>query len=407
MSIKAVIFDYSTLLLDKNRVEIIDKLRALIQSLRNLGIKIVVFSTHPKNINTALSFYNLPPVDLFLCRKDIGISKGSHRWIDIAGSRLRFRNNDFLYIGDDKLDWRTAINAATLFLHAEWAKPLSSQVTPYSFQDPADIWQFISHFLLTPPRWEYKLDLSDHNVCIRSLLEATVELPATKPISFRLQDIFTYHNTVSINNYSARDILMLHAITSLYLEGLIYPNSLFVIYPSSTPGKINDVIEEFLHPVSKIFHGYYKNDLLCRTVQAPDTSIERWQAKQENRQPNVSFINQSNTVHINPYYRGKITGKSVIVIDDFTTTGMSLEWAKNLLLAAGADNIVLLTIGKYPRDHTIYSPINIPIDPFKLTTYSLHDFQKISQPLEREPSAQQVIYKSFSYWKDGKPLPIS
>ncbi|MFG3064842.1 hypothetical protein ACGFYM_40840 [Streptomyces sp. NPDC048231] len=48
-------------------------------------------------------------------------------------------------------------------------------------------------------------------------------------------------------------------------------------------------------------------------------------------QADISIGAQARTVRINPKYRGKLKGKTVIVFDDFTTEGKSIEWARTLL----------------------------------------------------------------------------
>ena len=46
--------------------------------------------------------------------------------------------------------------------------------------------------------------------------------------------------------------------------------------------------------------------------------------------------------------------RTVLVFDDFTSTGRTLDWARNLLYAAGASRVVLLTVGKYPSPYFLH-----------------------------------------------------
>jgi hypothetical protein len=277
------------------------------------------------------------------------------------------------------------------------------------------VWRFLTHFLLQPPRWEYSLDHTEEALFFRSLLGSDVRLPATKtepprtPPSFTLQDVFTYDIKVRVGSLKAVDVLMLHAMTSLYLEGLIRPNSLFAVYPSSKPGKISPLLKEFLKPASRLFHGYFKEDLLVRATQAVDSSLEKANARRENRRPNIPDTNQTNTVHINPAYRRTLQGRPVIVFDDFTTTGQSLEWARNLLYSAGASQVILLTIGKYPKPHAVHrlKPL-AGVRPFERGEYVFSElFDKYEIVLTRNRDAQRAITNSFQYMINKQPLPLT
>jgi phosphoribosylpyrophosphate synthetase len=406
--LKGTIFDHSTILVDSRDAKLVATVRALLENLKAAGLKLVIFSTNPQDIDTALNQRGFPPKDLFLTREDVGENKGSPAWVRMAAERLDAQPHDLLYVGDDERDWRSAINTATFYMHAGWTGPIPAGVTAFGASKPETVWMFITHFLLQPPRWAYTLDVDEYRLHLRCLLGAKFMLPSTEPSdTFRLQDVFTYGNEVKVGKESARNLLMIHAVTSLYLEGLIPPFSPFAVYPSSKPGKISRALQGFVQPVSRLFHAYFKEDLLLRAAAAPDTSLERVKARNEARAPNVSFTDQSNTVHVNPEYRNLIEGKTVVVFDDFTTTGMSLEWARNLLYAAGAARVILVTVGKYPRPHTVYVPVrdNI-IVPFEPKQYKLDMFAPARIDMTQNPITPTRVLRSFALWKDGKPYPV-
>jgi hypothetical protein len=69
--------------------------------------------------------------------------------------------------------------------------------------------------------------------------------------------------------------------------------------------------------------------------------------------------------------RNHIAEDNVLVLDDFITEGNSFECARNLLFAAGAANVVCVSIGKYGQRYnlvTIKSEFNpfAPIDSSKI-----------------------------------------
>lgn len=412
--ITGVIFDYSTLLIDPQQERLINELRKLLSLLKTRGLSITVVSTHEKPINNRLAQLGFPPADMVITRQDVGKPKGSPEWIYEVANRLNVESHQLLMIGDDAPDWQSAINSATVYLHAKWMGPLPERVTAIGAPEPQSVWRFATHFLLVPPRWEYAFDVPEIGLSVRSLLGSDVRLPASsetiskRSAPFTLQDIFTYNNKVKVGPYSGRDLLMLHAITSLYLEGLIEPRSWFAVYPSSTPGKKSPILREFLESVAKLFHGYFKEDLLVRAAKAVDSSLEKATAKKEGRAPNIPETNQTNTVHVHPDYKSKLRGRSVIVFDDFTTSGSSLEWARNLLYAAGARHVTLLTIGKYPLPYIIHGrKANSIIKPFERRDYQPDMlFEKNPVNLQRDLAGQRIIRESFTQWIKKEPLNI-
>lgn len=412
-ALTGVIFDHSSILLSHSGRGP-NELKNLLQSIAAAGLRSVVFTTHAQPVNDQLRALGYPPADLVLTQADVGKRKGSPEWILEAARRLECEPHQLLCVGDDELMWRSAINAATIYIHSKWSAPLPERVTALMGETPAAVWRFLTHFLLQPPRWEYALDHPEEALYFRSLLGADVTLPSSKAESpdtgsFTLQHVFTYDVKVRIGPFKAVDVLMLHAMTSLYLEGLIRPNSLFGVYPSSKPGKISPLLEEFLKPASRLFHGYFKKDLLVRAVQAVDSSMEKAKARKENRRPNIPDTNQTNTVHVNPSYRKTLQGRPVIVFDDFTTTGQSLEWARNLLYAAGASQVVLLTIGKYSKPHVVHhlKPL-AGIRPFERGEYVINDlFDRYEIALTRNRDGGRALNSSFSYMINKQPLPLA
>jgi hypothetical protein len=191
----------------------------------------------------------------------------------------------------------------------------------------------------------------------------------------------------------------------LHVDGLIERNSFLTVYPSSKPGMSNAVLREFVQPASSLFHAYFREDLLVRGVEAIDSSMERVQARDEGREPAISFLTQANTVHVNPRYETGLQGRDVIVFDDFTTTGMSQEWARNALYAAGARSVTSVAIGKYPKPHTIFEPREgVVLQPFEVGDYSLSDFVATPMTIPRNIEAQRVLRDSFAAWRVDEEL---
>ena len=55
------------------------------------------------------------------------------------------------------------------------------------------------------------------------------------------------------------------------------------------------------------------------------------------------------SININPYYRGKLSGKTVCILDDYVTNWPSFEALRNLLLKAGVARVIFVAIGRFRR----------------------------------------------------------
>lgn len=401
-TLQVVIFDYTTL--KDVPTEHLSALQDLIQKFRTVGVKFAVFSNDSVDLTATLQRNALPEVDLFLTAADVGKKKGAKVWITRAAEVMNCAPHQMLYIGDSFNDWTTAINSAVMYLQARWsqARPLGKE--SLQVDTPDDIWVFATHFLLQPPRWQYKLDRQQSY--LRCLLNARTRLPGTivseraSSEGFELKDIFTYKQDIQIGAWSGRDALMLHAITSLYLEGLIPQGTFFAAYPSHTPRTHDPLIDDWFRPAAKTFHGWFKEDLLVRAQAAPDTSKLRATKRQATPEMQMS------TVHVKADYRHKLSGRTVVLIDDFTTEGTSLEWGRRLLLAAGAARVVLLAVGKFgrriPLTHSGYVFNSEPsLDPFSVTEESFDTlFTAHPLTLQADDDAAKRIGSSFEFMRN-------
>jgi hypothetical protein len=166
-------------------------------------------------------------------------------------------------------------------------------------------------------------------------------------------DAFKNKIDTTLHGASFSRILVMHLIASLYLEGLLCEGrnaADCLIYPGhsmlSTPPP---VIEAALVGMQFVRTKFPK----IAPVRWSD-AVHSSRSRIEGHREKVHFSNQPSTVWVPPVY--KVEGKRIFVLDDFTTDGYSLEAARNLLLAAGADRVSLIAFGKYPRPYTVAVP---------------------------------------------------
>lgn len=326
----------------------------LLHLLDQRGVAWVLLTTQAIDAAAICSAGGLPQPVCHLSQQDVPGRKnrGSGVWLDHAAELLHLRKNQMVIVGTTEWDWMTGINAGVLYIHASWASALGRSITTLSAEDPADLYWVLDRHLLHEPQWLFALDDAKRALRVRSLFQPDETFPGTSPTSFNLKTVFTYDRPVTVGDGSARDILMMHLLFSAYLDGSLPHRAWFCVYPSSTPGRVNDQLAEFLEPAKVMVGSYYKGDLLVRASKATDTSV----ARATGRHDTVSIATQATTVHLNPKYRSTVKGKTVIVFDDFTTEGMSLDWARNLLARAGARQVIGVTIGKYRKPYTVFTP---------------------------------------------------
>ncbi|MFJ5882597.1 hypothetical protein [Kitasatospora cineracea] len=351
--VQAVVFDYKALFKAGTTQPHPDAAQ-LLHVLDQQGLAWVLLTSRPIDAAAICAAAGLPQPALHLSQEDIPGRKarGSNLWLDQAAERLGLRNNQLVIVGTTEWDWRTGINAGVLYIHARWASALTEPIDALGADDPAHLYWLVDRHLLHEPQWLFALDDEKRSLRVRSLFQPDETFPGTSPTSFNLKTIFTYDRKVTVGDESARDILMVHLLCSAFLDGSLPSRAWFCVYPSSTPGQVNDQLAEFLEVAKVMTGGYYKGDLLVRAAQATDTSV----ARATGRHDTVSIATQATTVHLNPKYQRTVKGKTVIVFDDFTTEGMSLDWARNLLTKAGARQVIGVTIGKYRKPYTVFTP---------------------------------------------------
>ncbi|MEU5234005.1 HAD family hydrolase [Streptomyces anulatus] len=374
-TVRAVVIDHKAVLRTTGQAH--DGIADFLQWLGERGISFVLLTTDSLDAEAAMRAAGLPAPALHLCRDDIPgqPGRGGPAWLLTVADRLKLRANQLVIVGTSELDWRTGINAGVVHIFARWANHVRNGrgMITLSADQPTGVGELLEHFFLDEPRWAFSHDDAARSFKIRSLLPPNVRFPQAAGRTFELQDVFTRGHIITVGTQDARDTLMLRLLSSAYLDGTLPHRSLFCVYPSSSPGQVSQQLAGFLTNAKVMVGSYYREDLLERTDQAPDTSLERVRrSRGQGGTADISIGAQARTVRINPKYRGKLKGKTVVVFDDFTTEGKSIEWARTLLTSANVDQVIALTIGKYgAARHTAYQlRTGTTVDPYK-TSYHL------------------------------------
>ncbi len=290
---------------------------------------------------------------VFISKVDVGKNKGSPEWIHYIEKRFGITHNELVYIGygNRKHDWYTAINSSVFYLHYAPEKKVSKDISKYVLRTASvqGALKFINVFLRDPPLFTYEFTFEDGTE-LRILFDAGVELKDVNGESFSLRDLFTYDKIFLLGKkrkIDARSILFLLLIAQLWKEGIASRGVRWCVYPSSKKGRVSKNMEPYLRFFRGLTGSYY-----AQILKRCKNTVDKSKARKEGRYHEVSFDREKGSLCLDE--KQSIKGRRIIVVDDFSTTGMSLEAAKLLLRNAGASQIALCAVGKYGSNHTVY-----------------------------------------------------
>ena len=341
MTVKAFITDLDgTLLVDANTL--VPGYDNALVKLQKMGLNIVVFSNHSHRIvDRRIGLLPFPP-DLLLTQEDVGIPKGSPRWIEEVCKNFQLKRKEIVYIGDRDHDMQTAVNSKIIYLNAEWSNPGYKYGIPVS--SPDILPTILEHFFLREHLWYWSVDSSDSRgnpVVSRALIKGRdigVGNFKNDLLRWAKHGIDSQVDTVTFSEF----ILYL-LLGSLYLDGTYSEIDTVVVIPGHAGGH-NPLMEKSLSRIARLFRDVFLPDLLHRHTSAPKLAYARYQGEPS------TFRDQVLTMCLDCDSKDRsrvIEGKNILVVDDFVTQGFSTEWARNLLYNAGAKRVISVTIGAF------------------------------------------------------------
>jgi len=190
-------------------------------------------------------------------------------------------------------------------------------------------------------------------------------------------------------NVSSRDqrillLLLFHLINEVTTNNFFEKVDYWGTFPSSNPDNTDTSVSFLKEAVRVLINGGPRKgpEILIRhsSMQAKHTSG----ALRLNNKSDKDF----DTLIVNPNLINRIKGKIICIIDDYITNGYSAESAKHLLFAAGAKEVVFISIGKFGRK---YYSTNYEIKGDVSETYSYHF---INETLYTDKFNGEVFYNS-------------
>lgn len=309
-----------------------------------------------------------------------------------------FAPHEILVIGKDQRSVLEALNGCAIGFHAGWCGRTSKYGIHIETQD--EFLEYLDLFFLKKALWYATYDSSDElgrEVVLKTLIDGNGA--GSQSLKSNLYDTLKKKQEVYTNGASLSKFMMTHMIASAYLDGLfsVDRNQIVVqIYPGHLPTSQPPVLIQQTIDSFKLFR------VKPATVSGGEYGLQRWRVaaqshkkRMEGHRDEVAFQNQMSTVRLAA--KTQVRGKRVIVLDDFHTDGFSLEAARNIYLAAGADTVTLLAFGKYGFKITEAVPKrrNL-VKPYEEKSYSDDDFEIVEGRVETNPDALPEFRESLT-----------
>ncbi|MDI3462120.1 MAG: hypothetical protein OJF50_000941 [Nitrospira sp.] len=384
MAVKAVILDLDGTLL--NGVKPVPETPEMISAMQASGLKIAIASN--KSDGAARAKDSGLAHHLFLSRSSVGASKGSPKWVEKVTETFDIESNEVVWLGDSDNDMRSAVNGSVIYFHAGWSVPSYPYGIPIS--KPLLFPLILRECFQKSSNWYWTLSTIDpigRDVMARAMLDGNgAGIPSLRN---NLLSFLKDGGNPRVGMFSVRDLMILHLIGSIYGEGLFRTADIWAVYPGSKGGT-NKALEVFANMASRLFKDKYLGNLLIRHTNSMDSGLTRWKGM------SVTFENQINTVNLNPEFSDRIDGKVVVLVDDFTTRGYSSECARNLLLCAGAKDVMCVSISKYGLYQSLIAPIEgYSWNPFTPTTHENGQFVEIKVSGDSDSNGLTVVRESY------------
>lgn len=312
--------------------------------------------------------------------------RSSPKLIKILATRLNVNFNDIFILGAKDSDMILAATAKVLLLTADYAKLNNPQERIYTVPYGIAIYSssrltfFLEHFTNLQEPWFFSLDV-DAQTKLYGLTDAMTNMQGdsdVKKICLRLKGFLKSGD----NKY--KNPFLIYALMSVYsIFKDVKDINYWGYYPSSTTEE-NVELNDFKEILRKSFNSSKTpHNLLIRKSNSPQRKMMSELVRIKD-----GCDSQFDTIILNPWFKGRLKGKNVCIIDDFSNHGSSCETARHLLRKAGVNRIIFISIGKYRYDYKMYN-YTINGDVYGNYTYErIGDYKLINGKVNNESSSE-------------------
>lgn len=368
--LKGVIFGWDNVLVSKGKLApqkaILDECGKLVRFLNTNKIEIVVLTNHDYFIVNSKTNERTPakdyfekawgvPLDCHVCARDGGAGKQSAAGLGAVLAAKGWKPYETVYVGNTDADMQAAVNSKILLLNAQWYQQTMDYGFP--FKEPKQVARFIDVLCLRDHEWAYRVE--DGSLAVYSL--------AT--FSTMYEPFVDYSKDFLANIKSEyghdEEFWAKYLCSSLYFSG-IYENVNYITsYPCHSKGDFPEVLNEPVTRFAKCFRANYIPDLVLRHTTATKSQTNRDTVDHQN-QLNTICLNPKPTKRLNELYAKSPLkpGKTVLVIDDVCSKGMSFEAARAYLNSTGCTVISVALLKALKHGYQRLAPLS-GISPYK------------------------------------------
>jgi phosphoribosylpyrophosphate synthetase len=286
---------------------------------------------------------------------------------------------DVLVLGATDTDLQMAVNSQTLLIRCEWVSQLGQQIKRYGvpFSKPQSIPQVI-RLLENEAPWyfHYESDFLDIRALTNAGTYSEVDRDAIRLIK-RLRECL---KEGSRQHYKAFN---LHLLSGLCKTEIFREAHIWTYYPSSdSDNSGREMMAGFCTTSRETFKRQIHGPVFVRHKASPKRHIGAFGDR-------TDPSSQLNTIHINPNYQGRLKGKTVVVMDDYLTYGVSFGVAAALLEKADASKVLCVAMGKFGDRAGLYNiRINTSNIYQPITSYTVSGYHSMPGKVETEAPMQ-------------------
>ncbi len=276
-----------------------------------------------------------------------GKQRRGKQLINLIESKLKIKVPSVIVLGTKIDDVMLASNSKILLLRADYTQHLDPDNRLFTksygvlgIRDSNHLHLVLSKFRDVVSPWYFKLKVSDITT-IYSLTNAnTMGYRGTDAVilSNEFKDLLKKGDLSNFDEFA-----LFFMISTYKLFDEFKDIDYWCVYPTSD-GSIDVDLHEFAKKMRESLNKTSPGDLLRRSKP-----VDKRRSK-----PNTSIFDtistQINSIDVN-LRDFDLKGKSVCVIDDFSTYGTSCETVRYLLEKEGVKKIIFITMGKFGKDY--------------------------------------------------------
>jgi hypothetical protein len=346
------------------------------------GVQVAIWARHPVSLGKE-------SLETYLSRESEALvrhftaASGSLPARQFAGSadpilaELGIERRETILVGSKTIDMQAGVNNRLLLVRPAWY----GDAMDYGFRVGSinELTRFCEIFALRQHPIYWSID--DRALQVRSM----------GPFSTMLNDFAEFGSSARATakeNLGDPEFWFFAVVSALYFSGIIHQVHYICPFPGHNPaatGGVGVLFDDVMTRFAKCLRKPYLPDLVLRHTRSQKSQYLKPEQK--------TFGNQINTINLNRRPRSydkpeprktplPLSGKQILVVDDFITNGRSLDAARAFIQAAGANAVLFSWLKTINTSFEHMSP-DPPLDPYRPCTIS------------QEPATASYYYREY------------